>query len=145
MGISAWLDKQFASPVVQKDVEYLSTPPLPEPPKQPAEISEPVISLLAALKRDEWELCPCPTYGYGSKYAMVTNVFHEDITLTAAYPWRCQRNYQLLGNKWMTDDERTLVGKAVAHIAEVLEAIALGVQHARDRENFMVFVDKENK
>ena len=135
-----WLKQKAAL-----DAQYLPKPTRPAPPMPeckpysvpyqpyhqgevilPAKsISEPVITLLEMLKRDEWEASKIDRSTYRD-YFSFTNVFNEDIKLscsTNTYDYSyCSgekdRTIRIFGTNWMTDEEEQAVHIALLDLVE---------------------------
>lgn len=151
MGIFAWLDKQFASVPVELPLPSKPAPPMPKvKPAKPSGISEPVISLIESLGRDEWELSK---YNGNSAYErshLIINAFHEHICVhiykKSTRPlWDQDSKDKVLGAEWMTSEEQEAVVRAAIERIEWLEDLNTRRQFDIQRNKFMILAPSTKK
>ena len=144
MGILAWLDKQFPYDRKEKaqlfdELEKTFT----DSPKPSEGISEPVISLIESLGRDEWELLR-NSYVSFDNYILV-NVFHEHLELLVLPPTSFNNSAKLCSCEWMTSKEKELVADAALVRALFLKNLRIRKQHHQERSKYMILVKDNNE
>lgn len=148
MGIFTWLDKQFPSADYSLPHPVKPAPKMPAvKPSKPSGISEPVISLIESLGKDEWELMKFQYCVGGSD--VIQNVFYEHLTVhimsSPARPFLDEDGSDaLLGAEWMTEKEKLAVTQAALSRIRWLRDLAMHTRYARERNKFMVLV-KDNQ
>lgn len=151
MGWFSWLQK-----TEEEHAKYLPedrglpTPTRPAPPmpacKPPKEsehatgVSEPVITLLKMLERDEWELITHYKEEFGSQgyTTKLTNIYNEDIIVsvssTVVHYIGLVERVELMD--WLTEEESKTVYNAVARRARATSTLNLTNQKEITREKF---------
>lgn len=144
MGILAWLDRQFGEyphqprPAVHK----------PPPPKKPSDISEPVISLIESLGRDEWELSKIHSGVHSRMYhTVLTHVFHESLKLRQVhyFSYGVDDIDHTLEVDWATVDEKKLLTEAFNGRVSAVRKLDEQHRQANARNKFMILVKDNNE
>lgn len=110
-------------------------------------ISEPILSLIESLGRDEWELLEdAPLYKehFSGKSLYLVHCFHENLTLHLMCPAGRVHHYTLINFGGMTSSELDVLVPAIERRGLWLEEISLSERHKNTRNKFMILVKDNN-
>ena len=102
-------------------------------------VSEPVITLLEMLKRDEWEV----QRGYdvaGISFRII-NVYKESVRFFLYNAAFNGTSFKFLSYEWMTESERNLVLGALEQVLNGMNRICAAEKIVRDRKSFAKLIN----